>query len=362
MEMNEQSYVYAGVTRWGGGGSQIPQPNTLGGVFRMPAQGGEWTHMMNGLPEVMHAHCITLHPQASNIVFIGTHVGVFRSDDHGANWRRMALEPYDQQIWSIAFSPHDPNIMFAGASPIGMYKSEDGGASWLRVPGADFKVADRLPMGNFRNRVMRIAINPNDALKISAAMEVNGAMGSEDGGRTWNDRNDALIALSERPGMQSRILTDFDAEGMLDAHALCMSLDGAYVYLACRMGIFRSADNGLAWQDMLVGNSTSYRYGRDVRASKAEPGVLYACLSVKSHGETGSLQRSDDGGKSWKRFDHGVQPHNTVMAVGLHDKRPELVYMAVRKGEIFGTQDAGRTWNAYPLPNGCDGTYCIACG
>jgi photosystem II stability/assembly factor-like uncharacterized protein len=358
---NGNGYVYAGVTRWGGGGSQSAKPGTLGGVFRMPVGGDEWTHMMTGFPEVIHVQCVTIHPRSRNVVFAGTHDGVYRSGDHGATWARMKLEPGGQQIWSITISPHDHRIMFAGASPIGIYKSEDGGESWQRVAGGS--IADRLSMGNFKNRVMRIAVNPRDPRKLCAALEVNGAMASEDGGETWSDRNDALMRFVNEPRLRSQILTKSDAEGMLDAHALCMMpTDSETAFLANRMGIFRSRDNGRTWQDLEVGRQSEFTYGRDIRPSLCEPGVLYACLSVSSQGQTGSVVRSGDGGETWKRFDHDVTPHSTAMAVALHPDRPEFVYFAARKGEVFGTKDAGRSWQSYRLPAGCEGVYCVACG
>lgn len=356
----EGGFVYAGVTRWGGGGSQTAKPGTLGGVFRKPIGGDAWSHMMTGFPEIIHVHCITVHPDANNIVFAGTHQGVFRSTDHGASWRRMALDPTEQQIWSITISPHDHREMYAGASPINIYVSHDAGESWTKVQSG--VIPDRLPMGTFKNRVMRIVVNPKDPLKLCAALEVNGAMASEDGGKTWADRSDDLIRMSDQPNLRSQILTKSDAEGMLDAHALCvLPNDADCILLANRMGIFRSRNNGHSWESLEIGRQSEFTYGRDVRPSRCEPDVLYACLSVSSQGQTGSLVRSADGGKTWTQFDHGFTPGSTAMAVALHAERPEVVYFAARKGEVFGTTDAGRTWRNYRLPAGCEGVVCIAC-
>jgi photosystem II stability/assembly factor-like uncharacterized protein len=217
-------------------------------------------------------------------------------------------------------------------------------------------------MGTFKNRVMRIAVNPSDPNRLCAALEVNGAMASEDNGKTWTDRSDDLVRqASELPNLKSQILTKNDAEGMLDAHALCMMPDdGGTIVLANRMGLFRSTDDGRTWRNMEVGRFSPLTYGRDVRPSLCEPGVLYACLSVSSRGNTGSVWRSADRGETWARFDEGLAPKSTVTSVAPHENRPEVVYYAARWGEVFGTTDAGRTWTAYPLPAGCEGVYCLA--
>ena len=121
----------------------------------------------------------------------------------------------------MALHPHDPRIMFAGTSPVGVYRSTDGRESWS--PVASVNAPDHLDMGTFVNRVMRIAINPNKAEQIYAALEVYGAMRSLDGGATWADCSQGLIALSDRPELKSKILTPFEGEGMLDAHLLVAS-------------------------------------------------------------------------------------------------------------------------------------------
>jgi len=103
-------------------------------------------------------------------------------------------------------------------------------------------------------------------------------------------------------------------------------------------------------------------YSRDIRVSPQDPATLYACLSVSSQGGTGSVCRSTDSGATWKRFDHSVEPKSTVMAVGLHPDNPDVVFYAARQGQVFGTEDGGRSWREHAMPSGCIGVYAIACG
>ena len=361
MSSSAPAYIYAGLTRWGGGGSQTAKPGTLGGVMRLRLGETEWEHMMIGFPEVVHVHCVTAHPQSRETVFVGTHDGVYRSRDCGATWQRMAFEPRERQIWSICFDPTDHRKMFAGASPTGIFKSVDGGESWSEVTSG--AIADRLAMGSFKNRVMRIAVSPSDPKRIIAALEVNGSMGSEDGGETWEDRSDALVRFCDDFSYKSAILTDSELEGMLDAHAICINpTNGQQAIIANRMGLFETTDNGRNWTDLKVGRYSQYTYGRDIRASVPEPGVIYAALSVSSRGDTGSVSRSADGGKTWKRFDHDVVANSTITGIAQHPEKAEIVYFAARHGQVFGTHDAGKTWVTHTLPEGCIGVYALACG
>jgi|GEM_PF-60200 len=355
-----QKYVYAGLTRWGGGGSKTAKPNTLGGVFRMTVGEFEWQHMMEGFPEVVHVHCLTAHPEDPSVILAGTHDGPYRSTDHGETWHRLDFEPRDVLVWSICFHPQDPQVVFAGTSPVEIYRSDDGGEHWKPVTGS--KVADRLAVEPFVNRVMRFAIDPTFPDEIYAAMEVNGALRSLDRGNTWEDCTDTLLQLGERPALRSKVLTQDHREGMLDAHAICASPARPHSpIIALRMGLFAGNQQGKIWEDLGVGRFSPLTYARDIRVSPQSPETLYACLSDSSHGVTGSLCRSGDAGATWQRFDHSVTAASPAMAVALHADDPNLVFFTTRSGQVFGTEDGGKNWREDLLPKGCDGVYALLC-
>jgi photosystem II stability/assembly factor-like uncharacterized protein len=127
------------------------------------------------------------------------------------------------------------------------------------------------------------------------------------------------------------------------------------------MGLFRSADRGQTWEDMEIGRFSPLTYVRDVQVSPQDPNVLYACFSPAARSRDGSLYRSQDLGQTWKRFDHDVTPHSTMMTVSASRQDPKRVYCATRGGQIFGTHDSGATWREYQLPQGLQDVYTVAC-
>ena len=127
------------------------------------------------------------------------------------------------------------------------------------------------------------------------------------------------------------------------------------------MGLFRSDDRGMKWQDLEIGRFSPLTYGRDIRVSPHDSRTLYAALSPAARSEDGSLYRSADLGKTWTRVDHDVKARATMMGLTLHPRDPDQVYCASRCGQVFGTQDGGRTWSESSLP-GIDDVYAIACG
>ncbi|MGH7043287.1 MAG: WD40/YVTN/BNR-like repeat-containing protein, partial [Acetobacteraceae bacterium] len=280
------------------------------------------------------------------------------STDRGAHWERLGFPDRGVQVWSILVDPHDARTVYAGTSPVAVYRSTDGGAHFARMP--DPGLAERVRM-DFPCRVMRFAAHPVHAGELFATLEVNGAMHSTDGGESWRDCSADLVRLADEPRLKSRILSDTETEGMLDGHAITMTAaDPDAVYLAVRMGIFRSTDQGRSWRDMEVGRFSPFTYGRDIRFSPADPKVMYAALSVAARSTAGSLWRSDDLGASWRRFDKAT-PHATVMGIGLHPTNPAQVAIAARGGEVFATADTGATWEALPLPPAGRDAYAIAC-
>jgi photosystem II stability/assembly factor-like uncharacterized protein len=333
---------------------------SLGGVFRWTAGDGGWEHLTKGLPEASHVQAITLHPTNPDVVYVGTHRGPFRSTDRGEHWGRLGFPEESAEVWSILVHPRNPNILYAGTSPTGVWRSEDGGDTWRRLPKA--VQPERVKMA-FPSRVIRMAADPARPEELYAALEVAGVMRSLDGGEHWEDCSADLLKLAERPHLKSRIQSDTDTEGMMDGHALCVSpARPGTVFLAVRMGLFRSADRGAHWEDMEIGRFSPLTYARDVRVSPHDPRLLYACLSPAARSQDGSLYRSDDLGQTWTRFDRGVKAESTMMALALHPRDPDQVYCASRSGQVFGTRDGGRTWEEQRLPEGVQDVYAIACG
>src|SRR4030095_13375685 len=118
---------------------------TVGQGVMLSADDGEsWTRA--SVRQGMHSDCIVRalredarHPE---VVFAGTDMGLYRSDDRGMKWSLLDNPMKGSVVWSVAIDPVDSAIMFAGTgtpSKPGIFRSTDGGKSWaaLRVAIAD---------------------------------------------------------------------------------------------------------------------------------------------------------------------------------------------------------------------------------
>ncbi|HYB43795.1 MAG TPA: hypothetical protein VEL75_18595 [Candidatus Methylomirabilis sp.] len=343
--------VYAGAARTGSQQS--------GGIFRCVIGDDRWERLGGGLPDHAEVRAIAIHPQDAQVMYAGTQDGPYRSTDGGEHWRSLPLPDPRMEVWSLLFHPRDPRMLYCGTAPAAVYRSEDGGESWRRLPG--LRTPGRVKM-SFPTRVTRLAADPSRPRELYAGLEVDGVQRSQDGGETWEDVSGDLVKLAALPHLKSRIVSDTDIEGMMDSHALCVSsLQPGTVFLALRMGLFKSTDRGISWHDMEIGRFSPLTYARDVQVSPHDAQTLYACLSPAARSEDGSLYRSDDLGQSWRRVDRGVKARSTMMSLGLHAKDPDQVYCAARGGQVFGSQDGGQTWREYPLPDGVSDVYAVAC-
>jgi photosystem II stability/assembly factor-like uncharacterized protein len=354
--MADNTHVYVGVA----GTVGMSHSGNLAGVFRQAAGDTRWERLGGGLPADAEVHAVTVHPTNSDTVLVGSTKGLYRSADRGGRFERLALPDAEADIWSVLVHPKNPRRIYAGASPIAVYRSDDGGDSWKKL--ADPGLPNRVHMA-FACRVMRLDIDPNSPDDVYATMEANGAMRSRNAGESWEDCTADLIRFCEEPKYRSRIGSQTEIEGMLDGHALaCSAAAPGTVFLANRMGLFRSSDKGEHWEDMAIGRFSPLTYGRDIRTSPHDPKVLYAALSPAARSTDGSVWRSDDVGQTWARFDHGIKADATMMGVTVHPKDANQVYAVSRVGQMFATTDGGKTWRESRLPEGVRDCYAIACG
>ena len=348
--------VYAGAAQ----GLAGAETSGSGGIFRCLIGEDRWQRLGGGLPDDMEVRAIALHPGDSQVIYAGTQHGPYRSTDGGEHWTALDFPDAGMTVWSLLFHPRDASVLYAGTAPAAVYKSGDGGDTWRRLPA--LSAPGRVRM-SFPTRVTRLAADPSHPQELYAGLEVDGVQRSLDGGESWEDMSHDLVKLAELPHLKSRIVSDTDIEGMMDTHALCVSsAQPGTVFLALRMGLFRSADRGSTWEDMEIGRFSPLTYARDVQVSPHDARTLYACLSPAARSEDGSLYRSDDLGGRWRRVDRGVKARSTMMAMALHAKDPNQVYCATRSGQVFGTQDGGGSWHEYPLPDGVADVYAVACG
>ena len=328
------------------------------GLFRSTDDGNTWQRLTRGLPQRPEVRALAVDPSDPGTVYAATQAGPYRSRDGGESWGSLGLDGLGT-TWSVTVHPADSDVLLVGTTDAGVHRSVDGGATWQVLPTImPMEVCD----GGFAPRILRVVLDPSHPHEMYAALEIGGVIRSLDNGHSWSSCNSGLLALAEDDRYKSRLVSDADHEGMMDCHALAISREQpGTLFLACRMGLFRSVDRGESWEDAGINRFSPLTYARDLRVSPHDGRVVLGAFSRAFDGDAGSLYRSDDLGESWRRFDHGLEMDSTLMTVAASPSSDGRVWCATRHGQVVGTEDGGETWLSRALPERIKGVWAIAC-
>ena len=301
------------------------------GVWYSPDSGERWKRSRINLP--FHAQpgeiqirALAISPHNPHHIFAGSEVGLYRSEDKGANWELLESPLDGLQIWSVAVHPTDPDIIFAGTKPPGVFRSQDGGKRWERV---SIDIAGQCLAG--APKVTNIVFDPRDPRTVWVGVEIDGVFRSRDGGDTWTH----LPALGSDPINQ-------------DIHGVAISLGQPTKILATTPdGIWTSMDEGESWT--LHGFPRFYEkdrisYCRGVALKADDPEVIFVGNGDFIPGKTGAIQRSTDGGKTWEAVPLPVAPNSTIYWFATHPADPNIIVANSLNGYIYTSSDGGDSW------------------
>lgn len=280
--------------------------------------------------------CLAADPANRHILFAGTPDGVLRSEDCGRTWQKSGMA--GEHIKSMAVSPHDSNVVFAGTKPAYMYISTDSGQSWSELDG--FR---RIPNrwwwfspaeSPWKAYVMCIAPSPTDPDVILAGIEFGAVIRSEDGGRTWSRHRRGALR---------------------DCHSLkfhAANGDWAYEAGGTGGGASFSRDGGRTFHKLKQGLAKNY--GIVCAADPEKPEIWYVCTAPSPMNAFGDdpniyLYRAT-GGAGWQPIgwqDHPLPVSPTALTT-IPDK-PGHLYAGLYNGDIWHTADYGDNWTKMPF-------------
>ena len=334
---NHKTYIYVGLA------GEAATGLGSGGLYRRLDGDGEWQSITNGLPQDPQVRAMLVHPTNPEILYAGTHLGPYRSDDRGDHWEALEAPSEGTDVWSLAFHPHDPSIIYAGYEPCAIYRSKDDGASWQQMNTERVKFPHITTyMPPIEKRVIGITSDPSDPMDMYASIEVGGLLASRDGGESWD-------SITDGP---------YNRNNTLDLHgAQVSSAAPGTVFIITQVATFRSRDRGHHWEhvqveEMFPGGS----YCRDLLVSPGDPKTIYLAASAGGGGspagtvEAGALFRSRDTGETWERVDVGETPHTRMFQVAIDRAAPSHVYCCSMHGRLFSSHDDGNTWSKDQVP------------
>ena len=166
--------------------TQVVYVGTERGVFRSSDGAATWS-LSTTAGSIGQTYCVSGAPGSPNLVFAGTNGGGYRSTDGGGTW---SLVLNSGAVHDYAVDALSPQTVYAGVSS-GVYKSTDSGATWSAsglAPNHVYAVAvDPTTSGSTAHLALTYYYYPN-ANCIATTCELNvGFVSSEDGGSTWTE-------------------------------------------------------------------------------------------------------------------------------------------------------------------------------
>lgn len=336
-----KSTLYAGMAGDTGDGRFVSA-----GLFRS-CDGGPWARIDRSFEAAPMVFAILTDTRRPGSVTIGTDTGIFRSDDHGETWHRLAAPLPELAVWSLTRHPADPETILAGYEPSAVYRSGDDGRNWeeLRLSASypDVAVGPEVP-----KRVTAIAVDRANPREIYASLEVGGLLRSLDGGKHWSAATNGVYVTVDTVDLHAVVVNPFHA---------------GRVTIAARVGAFRSDDRGDHWRKLPVPALRERgSYCRAIAYAPDEPQTLYLGAGTDFDGGRGALFVSNDDGSSWHAADLPGPLKSTVFGIAVNPRLPDQVHCATKNGGVFSSADRGRSWRYRPLPRGTGHVFSLALG
>jgi len=151
------------------------------GVFYSKNRGDTWVSWNFGLLD-LNVIALVVSPDFVNdeTLFVGTDSGIYRSTNGGRAWREVDFPMDYAPVLSLAISPNyaDDGVLFAGTEDHGLYRSNDRGQSWTRL--AEKSNPD---MVNAILLSPKFPANPDILIMLGDSLLI-----SQDGGQSWTHR------------------------------------------------------------------------------------------------------------------------------------------------------------------------------
>jgi photosystem II stability/assembly factor-like uncharacterized protein len=335
-------------------GSGDPFDGGVGGFVAKSTNGGD-----SWLPEVKVGPATTVQDlkvdgsSGTDVVFVATNAGLFRSVNAGASYVGVGL-PNDGSFiaWSVAQANGAWLATFEHVSGLGaIYRSTNGGTSWAPV----------MPFGTDIGRVTLAVGEPGDPVVYAFAAKAGDAaqadlFRSSDGGATWTPLGLATKTPTnpnpDQPGMN--IMAD---QAFYNHMVLVDPADPARntVYIGGQLSSAKTTDGGATWRvvsNWLAQFGLPYVHA-DFHAAAASPLTKSILL-----GSDGGLFVSADGGQSFSdRKNDGIasyliyalatnEKHADDVIVGLQDNGTRLrVGNSDTYNQVFGGDGFGVGWS-----------------
>ncbi|MEL7119549.1 MAG: glycosyl hydrolase [Bacteroidota bacterium] len=281
------------------------------------------------------------------------------SSDQGKTWNRKSIPTYPsnallsngkpaklKKIWVMASGANEDEL-WMGTEPGGLFYSNTNGESFHLVEGlwnhpSRMNANQWFGAGRDHPFIHSICINPNDPNHLYIAVSCAGIFESTDKGKSWEVRNQGLIAT---------YLPNPNAELGHDPHRLLMCQGHPKVlWQQNHCGIFRSTNGGREWK-LLSKESEIPHYGFGLAIDHHHPEIAWVIPAKSDQMRVApdlalTIYQTTNGGANWKKKYNGLPQENCFDIVFRHAfcKKEEHLFFGTNNGNLYHSKDQGTNW------------------
>lgn len=304
-----------------------------------------------------------------NTFWFGTSRGLSITEDGGRTWKNFAKQAtFDNKgisaiairgdtIWvSTAYSEkRDGATIPVGG---GLHRSFDHGKSWTYFPQpVDTGKVDTLIYGLNKIRALAVTVPQQNVTydieltkgTIWIASFAGMLRKSTDNGKTWHrvilPPDGSIDTISPKDTLNFDLSPSSGAIGLREnlnhrVFSVFASSDST-IWVGTAGGINKSTDGGISWRKYTHQNQVKSISGNFVVALNKQRWqsrelIWAATVNASDKNEQQGVSFTEDGGESWTRTLLGERAHNFSF-------RDSIVYVATNNG-LFRSLDFGRTW------------------
>lgn len=289
------------------------------------------------------------------------------TQDFGKTWTNPERAPVRfpdeagqslKQIWQIAMGRRqEPGKMYCGVEPAALFESNDAGESWSLVQGLfDHPHRSQWSPGGGGLCLHTILVDPSNANRLHVAISTGGVYRSDDGGKSWQVRNQ---------GISAEFLPNKYPEFGQCVHKVARHpARPERLFLQNHGGLFRTDNGGDDWQAIANGVSSDFGFPMVVHPHDPDTAYVFPLEQEMRCSPEGKLRvyRTRDGGASWQPLSTGFPEeasYETVLRDGMDVDalNPAGIYFGTRSGKVYGSRDEGETWRM--ILNGLPAITCV---
>ena len=281
--------------------SNIVYLGTEAGLYKTLNNGQNWERQIDNnkrLADAAVVYRVVQDPRDTNNIYVAAFqnkYGVFlKSTDGGVSFFQTYITQLENYaVQAIAIHPTRSNVLYIGTGQGGVFMSEDYGDTW--------KVASWLT-----GPVTNIVFNPHNGDEMYAVVQNRGLFRSVNGGREWKEFSRELARIAAYNNVMMFMLDPANTNKL---------------YLALGNGLVKSENWGRSWEFVKVLIPPKVLPIDAIAIDPKNTNTLYV-------GAGSLIYQSVDGGVNW-----GVQKFNTqkrITIIAIDPKDSKSIYMGMK--------------------------------